>query len=225
MSGLLLAVVQLRRLDALWTTTYGLILCGKLVAVCALARVRGDQSMAHAASDRRRRGIGPAARPVDPGRTRYRRGDPRSRGLLAIYTAAALAARRRRATGPCPYPHREGDGRSANRARWRRRPADYDQSARWRVPSASCERSPARPVQARSRDRTAAFGGHPRGRRRLGGSTACGCPFPAAGTLVSKSSSATSKKLQLRTRSTFGEFRGMATLGIRDRGSRQQTRP
>jgi copper transport protein len=36
LSGLLLAVVQMWRLDALWTTNYGLILCGKLVAVGAL---------------------------------------------------------------------------------------------------------------------------------------------------------------------------------------------
>jgi copper transport protein len=35
-TGTLLAVVQLGRLDALWTTDYGLVLAGKLVAVAAL---------------------------------------------------------------------------------------------------------------------------------------------------------------------------------------------
>ena len=35
-SGLLLAIVQLQRFDALWTTSYGLILSAKLTAVCAL---------------------------------------------------------------------------------------------------------------------------------------------------------------------------------------------
>jgi copper transport protein len=35
-SGLLLAVIQVRQVDALWTTSYGLILSGKLVAVGAL---------------------------------------------------------------------------------------------------------------------------------------------------------------------------------------------
>jgi copper transport protein len=35
-SGLLLAVIQVRQFDALWTTSYGLILCGKIVAVGAL---------------------------------------------------------------------------------------------------------------------------------------------------------------------------------------------
>src|SRR5271166_4140689 len=35
-SGLLLAIVQVRRLESLWTTSYGLILSAKLVAVCAL---------------------------------------------------------------------------------------------------------------------------------------------------------------------------------------------
>jgi copper transport protein len=36
MSGLLLAIVQVRQLDALCSTSYGLVLCGKLVAVAAL---------------------------------------------------------------------------------------------------------------------------------------------------------------------------------------------
>jgi copper transport protein len=36
MSGLLLAIVQVRQLDALWNTSYGLVLSGKLVAVAAL---------------------------------------------------------------------------------------------------------------------------------------------------------------------------------------------
>jgi copper transport protein len=35
-SGLLLAIVQVRQFDALWTTNYGVVLSGKLVAVCAL---------------------------------------------------------------------------------------------------------------------------------------------------------------------------------------------
>ena len=35
-SGLLLAIIQVQRPDALWTTSYGLILTGKLIAVCAL---------------------------------------------------------------------------------------------------------------------------------------------------------------------------------------------
>jgi len=35
-SGLLLGVVQVRQLDALWTTSYGMVLSGKLVAVAAL---------------------------------------------------------------------------------------------------------------------------------------------------------------------------------------------
>jgi copper transport protein len=35
-SGIALAIVQLRQVDALWTTGYGLVLCGKLVAVLAL---------------------------------------------------------------------------------------------------------------------------------------------------------------------------------------------
>ena len=35
-SGVLLAVIQLQRFDALWTTSYGLILLCKLVAVCVL---------------------------------------------------------------------------------------------------------------------------------------------------------------------------------------------
>jgi copper transport protein len=35
-SGTVLAVVQLRRFDALWTTDYGLVLCGKLAAVLML---------------------------------------------------------------------------------------------------------------------------------------------------------------------------------------------
>jgi copper transport protein len=35
-SGVALAVVQLGQLDALWTTSYGLVLCGKLVAVLLL---------------------------------------------------------------------------------------------------------------------------------------------------------------------------------------------
>lgn len=35
-SGLLLALIQVQRLDALWTTSYGLVLSGKLIAVCAL---------------------------------------------------------------------------------------------------------------------------------------------------------------------------------------------
>ncbi len=35
-SGIVLAIIQVRRLDALWTTSYGLILCAKLVAVCAV---------------------------------------------------------------------------------------------------------------------------------------------------------------------------------------------
>jgi copper transport protein len=40
-SGFLLAIVQLRRLDGLWTTSYGLLLSGKLVAVCALLALAG----------------------------------------------------------------------------------------------------------------------------------------------------------------------------------------
>jgi copper transport protein len=35
-SGLLLGIVQVRHLDALWTTSYGMVLSGKLVAVAAL---------------------------------------------------------------------------------------------------------------------------------------------------------------------------------------------
>jgi copper transport protein len=35
-SGIMLAVVQLKHFDALWTTDYGLVLCGKLAAVMAL---------------------------------------------------------------------------------------------------------------------------------------------------------------------------------------------
>jgi copper transport protein len=35
-SGVLLAFIQVERLDALWTTRYGLVLCGKLIAVLAL---------------------------------------------------------------------------------------------------------------------------------------------------------------------------------------------
>jgi copper transport protein len=35
-SGLLLAIVQVRQFDALWTTSYGMVLSGKLVAVAAL---------------------------------------------------------------------------------------------------------------------------------------------------------------------------------------------
>jgi copper transport protein len=35
-SGISLAIVQLRQVDALWTTGYGLVLCGKLIAVVAL---------------------------------------------------------------------------------------------------------------------------------------------------------------------------------------------
>jgi copper transport protein len=35
-SGISLAIVQLRQVDALWTTAYGLVLCGKLIAVLAL---------------------------------------------------------------------------------------------------------------------------------------------------------------------------------------------
>jgi copper transport protein len=35
-SGISLALVQLRQVDALWTTGYGLVLCGKLIAVVAL---------------------------------------------------------------------------------------------------------------------------------------------------------------------------------------------
>lgn len=44
-SGLVLAVIQVRQLDALWTTSYGVILCAKLVAVAAL--------LAFAAANRR----------------------------------------------------------------------------------------------------------------------------------------------------------------------------
>jgi copper transport protein len=40
-SGILLAIVQLRQLDALWTTNYGLISLGKFVAVCALLAFGG----------------------------------------------------------------------------------------------------------------------------------------------------------------------------------------
>jgi copper transport protein len=40
-SGLLLAIVQLRGLDALWTTSYGMILSGKFLAVCALLAFGG----------------------------------------------------------------------------------------------------------------------------------------------------------------------------------------
>src|SRR5262249_40097878 len=35
-TGALLAIVQLDRVDALWTTNYGLVLCAKLAAVAAL---------------------------------------------------------------------------------------------------------------------------------------------------------------------------------------------
>jgi copper transport protein len=35
-SGLLLAIIQIRQVDALWTTTYGVVLSGKLFAVAAL---------------------------------------------------------------------------------------------------------------------------------------------------------------------------------------------
>jgi copper transport protein len=35
-SGISLTIVQLRQVDALWTTGYGLVLCGKLIAVMAL---------------------------------------------------------------------------------------------------------------------------------------------------------------------------------------------
>src|SRR5262245_32090430 len=35
-SGISLAIVQLSQVDALWTTGYGLVLCGKLIAVVAL---------------------------------------------------------------------------------------------------------------------------------------------------------------------------------------------
>ena len=40
-SGLLLAIVQVRQFDALWTTSYGVVLSGKLVAVAALLALAG----------------------------------------------------------------------------------------------------------------------------------------------------------------------------------------
>jgi copper transport protein len=40
-SGLLLAIVQVRQFDALWTTSYGLVLSGKLVGVAALLALAG----------------------------------------------------------------------------------------------------------------------------------------------------------------------------------------
>jgi copper transport protein len=40
-SGLLLAIVQVRQFDALWTTSYGMVLSGKLVAVAALLTLAG----------------------------------------------------------------------------------------------------------------------------------------------------------------------------------------
>jgi copper transport protein len=41
MTGLLLAIVQVRELEALWTTSYGLILSGKLGGVCVLLGLAG----------------------------------------------------------------------------------------------------------------------------------------------------------------------------------------
>src|SRR5215510_15911295 len=35
-SGISLAIVQLRQVDAIWSTGYGLVLCGKLIAVVAV---------------------------------------------------------------------------------------------------------------------------------------------------------------------------------------------
>jgi copper transport protein len=40
-SGLVLAVIQVRQVEALWTTSYGVILCCKLLAICLLLGLAG----------------------------------------------------------------------------------------------------------------------------------------------------------------------------------------
>src|SRR5262249_13526520 len=46
-TGITLAIVQLDRLDALWTTRYGLVLSGKLIAVAALLALAGANRYAY----------------------------------------------------------------------------------------------------------------------------------------------------------------------------------
>ena len=97
-SGLLLAIVQLERLDALWTTSYGRVLAFKLVLVLLLLVIalwnrlyltprigQGGVTSApsHATNDHRR--IGPGGR------------HPRHRRALAFHPAAPRADGRHRA--------------------------------------------------------------------------------------------------------------------------------
>ena len=96
LSGVILAVVQLDRVDALWTTSYGIVLSCKLAAVAALLAL--GLANRYVFVPRYERGDAAAARPLDAdadGRTLHRGRDPRAGGDVAVHAAAARARRGR----------------------------------------------------------------------------------------------------------------------------------
>ena len=185
-TGVALAFVQLDRVDALWTTNYGLVLSGKLAAVAALLALAAANR--YWLTPRFRVQDATAARrahDVDRRRARHRVFDHRAGRALALHAAAASAGRGRAGFDPLPWRARDGADRGRAGARARR--AGERPGARRRVSAADGEGGDARLFKSRSRHRA---GAPHRARARAiccGGSTICAFRSPAAGGCGSKS--------------------------------------
>ncbi len=109
-SGLLLAIVQLERLDALWSTSYGRVLAFKLVLVFTAAADRSMESLVSYPGDRAgRSSVCPGHETNDHRRIGPGGWHPRYRRALAFHTAGPRADGRHQAVLHAPS-YRTDDG-------------------------------------------------------------------------------------------------------------------
>ena len=150
-TGTYLAYIELDRPDALWTTSYGEVLSGKLALVLVLLAFAAanryflvPRLYARASAAPRR-----LARAIAAIHARAR--DPLHRGDLALHAAAARADRGRGHDDPFPRP--QGDGGDRPRAGARARRRGRDRGPRRQAPSARRQGGDHLPLQSGRRDR------------------------------------------------------------------------
>ncbi len=105
-TGFVLAIVSLDRVDALWTTNYGLVLSAKLALVVVLLMLAAVNRYMLVPRLSNNRDVAPGD--GHHGRIRARGRDPRHCRPLAFHAAAALAGRR--GDDLHPFSWRTGDG-------------------------------------------------------------------------------------------------------------------
>ena len=197
-SGGVLAVVQLGRLDALWTTSYGIVLSCKLAAVrrCS-ALARAEPLRAGAALQRRRK-----PRPVGRSRVSIACEIALALAILALVALWRFTPPPRSLLAATPVSiHLHGDKAMAQieiDAGCAARAPRERLGARRRVPSAGRQGGDARALQSRRRDRAAVRPAPPAPATALptppGGSRICVSRSPARGCCGSRSWSAISRR-------------------------------